>query len=150
MVDRELNVVPAMADNMRVSSDGLEYLFRLSEGVSWSDGEPVTAEDFVYAWTNIREERAVTAFLLEDIESATALDDRTLEVRLREPRTYFPYILAATWAYPRPKHAVRVARRRLARSRRTSSRTGRSSSPSSTTTERCSRRTRTSSVSAAT
>ncbi len=90
---------------MRVSSDGLEYLFRLKEGVSWSDGEPVTAEDFVYAWTKIREERAVTAFLLEDIESATALDDRTLEVRLRAPRPYFPYILAATWAYPRPKHA---------------------------------------------
>ena len=97
--------MPAMADNMRVSSDGLEYLFRLREGVRWSDGEPVTAEDFVYAWTQIREERAITAFLLEDIESATALDDRTLEVRLREPRSYFPYILASTWAYPRPKHA---------------------------------------------
>ena len=105
MVDRELNVVPAMADNMRVSSDGLEYLFRLQEGVRWSDGEPVTAEDFVYAWDKLREERAITAFLLEDIESAKALDDRTLEVRLREPRAYFPYILASTWAYPRPKHA---------------------------------------------
>ena len=32
MVDAELNVVPAMADNMRVSSDGREYLFRLREG----------------------------------------------------------------------------------------------------------------------
>jgi oligopeptide transport system substrate-binding protein len=103
-VDRELNVVPAMADNMRVSDDGLEYLFRLREGVRWSDGEEVIAEDFVYAWERIRTERAITAFLLEDIESATALDDRTLEVKLREPRSYFPYILASNWAYPRPKH----------------------------------------------
>ncbi len=103
-VDRELNVVPAMADNMRVSSDGLEYLFRLHEGVRWSDGEPVTADDFVYAWERMRSERAITAFLMEDIESATALDDRTLEVRLKEPRSYFPYILASTWAFPRPRH----------------------------------------------
>jgi oligopeptide transport system substrate-binding protein len=103
-VDRELNVVPAMADNMRVSSDGLEYLFRLKEGVRWSDGEPVTADDFVYAWEQIREERAITAFLMEDIVSAEALDDRTLEVKLREPRSYFPFILASGWAYPRPRH----------------------------------------------
>ena len=41
---------------------------------------------------------------MEDIESAEALDDRTIEVRLREPRSYFPYILASTWAFPRPKH----------------------------------------------
>jgi ABC-type transport system substrate-binding protein/class 3 adenylate cyclase len=103
-VDRELNVVPAVADNMRVSSDGLNYLFRIEEGARWSDGEPVTAEDFVFAWRSIREEQAITAFLMEDIESAEALDERTLEVRLREPRSYFPYIFAATWAYPRPKH----------------------------------------------
>jgi len=106
LVDQELNVVPAMADNMRVSSDGLEYLFRLREGVRWSDGTPLTAEDFVSAWESIREEGAVTAFLLDDLESARALDDRTIEVRLREPRSYFPYILASTWAYPRPRHKV--------------------------------------------
>ena len=104
MVDRELNVVPAMADNMRVSSDGLTYLFRIREGANWSDGMPVTADDFVFAWESIREEQAITAFLMEDIKDAEALDDRTLEVRLSEPRSYFPYILAATWAYPRPKH----------------------------------------------
>ena len=104
VVDRELNVIPAMADNMRVSSDGLTYLFRIREGARWSDGEPVTAEDFVFAWNAIREEQAITAFLLEDIKSAQALDERTLEVRLREPRSYFPYILASSWAYPRPRH----------------------------------------------
>jgi ABC-type transport system substrate-binding protein/class 3 adenylate cyclase len=102
--DRDLNVVPAMADNMRVSSDGLSYLFRLREGVCWSDGRSLTAEDFAFAWRRIREEEKITAFLMEDVESATALDDRTLEIRLREPRSYFPYMLTAPWTYPLPKH----------------------------------------------
>ena len=104
MVDRDLNVVPAMADNLRVSSDGKEYLFRLREGVRWSDGEPVTAEDFAFAWRRMREERTRTAFLMEDVESAEALDDRTLEVRLTAPRSYFPYILASAWSFPWPRH----------------------------------------------
>ncbi|MEO8290524.1 MAG: ABC transporter substrate-binding protein [Gaiellaceae bacterium] len=104
MVDRELNVVPSMSDNFRVSSDGLTYLFRIREGVTWSDGEPVTADDFAYAWQRMREEETRTAFLMEDVESAEALDDRTLEVRLREPRAYFPYVLASAWSFPWPKH----------------------------------------------
>ena len=103
-VDRDLNVVPAMADNFRVSSDGLEYLFRIREGVRWSDGVPLTAEDFAFAWRRMREEKTRTAFLMEDIESVRALDDRTLEVHLREPRNYFPYVLTSAWSFPWPKH----------------------------------------------
>ncbi|HEV3407502.1 MAG TPA: peptide ABC transporter substrate-binding protein, partial [Gaiellaceae bacterium] len=103
-VDRELNVVPELADNFRVSGDGLTYLFRLREGLRWSDGEPLTAEDFAFAWRQIREEKARTAFLMEEIASAEALDDRTLEVRLHEPRNYFPYLLASGWAFPWPRH----------------------------------------------
>jgi ABC-type transport system substrate-binding protein len=103
-VDRDLNVVPEMASNMRVSADGLTYLFMLREGARWSDGEPLTMHDFVYSWDRLREEGGELAFLLEDVESAEALDDWTLEVRLREPRNYFPYVLASHWAYPWPKH----------------------------------------------
>jgi ABC-type transport system substrate-binding protein/class 3 adenylate cyclase len=104
MVDGELNVVPAMADNFRVSSDGLTYLFRLREGVKWSDGHPLTAEDFAFAWRQMREEQTRTAFLMEDVETAEALDDWTLEIQLREPRSYFPYVLASAWAFPWPRH----------------------------------------------
>ena len=104
MVDSELNVVPAMADNFRVSSDGLTYLFRIKEDARWSDGEPVTAEDYAYAWRRMRELQIRTAFLMEDVETAEALDDRTLEVRLREPRSYFPYVLCSAWAFPWPRH----------------------------------------------
>ena len=104
MVDGELNVIPAIADNLRVSSDGLEYLFRLREGVRWSDGEPLTAEDFTFAWRRIFEEETITAFMMEDVESAQALDERTIEVRLHEPRSYFPYILTSPWSFPWPRH----------------------------------------------
>ena len=117
MVDAELNVVPGIADNFRVSSDGLTYLFRIKEDARWSDGEPVTAEDFAYAWRRMRERETRTAFLMEDVETAEALDDRTLEVQLREPRSYFPYVLCSAWAFPWPQAPLRVARRRLGEAR---------------------------------
>src|SRR5918999_1211823 len=104
MVDADLNVVPAMADNMRVSSDGTEYLFRLREDARWSDGEPLKADDFAFAWRSMAEQQTITSFMLEDIEEANALDERTLEVRLREPRSYFPYLLSAAWSFPWPQH----------------------------------------------
>ncbi|MGH3041438.1 MAG: ABC transporter substrate-binding protein, partial [Gaiellaceae bacterium] len=104
MVDSELNVVPAMADNFRVSSDGLTYLFRIKEDARWSDGEPVTADDYAFAWRRMREQETRTAILMEDVETAEPLDDRTLEVRLREPRSYFPYVLCSAWAFPWPRH----------------------------------------------
>ncbi len=104
VIDRDLNVMPSLAENFRVSGDGLTYLFQLREGSSWSDGEPLTAHDFVYTWERARQRSTVTAFLLEDVADATALDDHTLEVVLHEPRNYFPYILASTYAYPWPRH----------------------------------------------
>jgi ABC-type transport system substrate-binding protein/class 3 adenylate cyclase len=103
-VDHDLNVVPELAQNMNVSADGLTYLFMLREGLCWSDGHPLTAGDFVFGWRRMREEEHVTAFLLDDIVSAEALDDWTLEVHLREPRNYFPYVLASHWSYPWPRH----------------------------------------------
>jgi ABC-type transport system substrate-binding protein len=52
----------------------------------------------------MRELETRTAFLMEDVETAEALDDRTLEVHLREPRSYFPYVLTSAWAFPWPRH----------------------------------------------
>ena len=135
MIDAELNVLPSMADNMRVSSDGLTYLFRLREGVRWSDGEPLTADDFAFTWMRMRELETRTAFLMEDVETAEALDDRTLEITLREPRSFFP-----TFS-PRRGPSLAAAQAasssgRTGTGRRTSSPTARSRWPSSTTSTR--------------
>jgi ABC-type transport system substrate-binding protein len=103
-LDRELNVMPELASNFRVSHDGLTYLFQLREGLRWSDGEPCTADDFVYTWARMRKERQVTSFLMDDVASATALDDTTLEVRLHAPNNAFPYKLASPYSFPWPRH----------------------------------------------
>lgn len=103
-LDGDMNVVPELADNFRVSSDGRTYLFRLREGLSWSDGVRLVADDFVYAWEHLTRGNLPTGFLLDDVEAVTALDDRTLEVRLKEPRSYFPFLVTSPWAFPWPRH----------------------------------------------
>jgi ABC-type transport system substrate-binding protein/class 3 adenylate cyclase len=104
MVDRDLNVMPSLADNFRVSADGLSYLFQIRGTARWSDGVPVTAHDFVDTWERARKLSTATAFLLEDMERAEAIDDHTLEVTLSAPRNYFLYVLAAPASYPWPLH----------------------------------------------
>ena len=123
-VDRAYNVLPAVAARWKVTDRGRRYLFRLREGQRWSDGHPLTAGDFEYAWKrNLRPaSQAPVAHLLYVIENArpfgegeiddaekvgvTALDDLTLEVRLEEPTAYLPHLLAHAIAYPLPRWAV--------------------------------------------
>ena len=42
--------VPAQAEGVEISEDGLDYTFTLRDGVTWSNGDPVTSRDFKYAW----------------------------------------------------------------------------------------------------
>jgi ABC-type transport system substrate-binding protein/class 3 adenylate cyclase len=102
-LERGLNVVPDAAAELSVSDDGLRYRARLRKDAVWSDGEQLTADDFGYAWDEIRLRRLPTAHLLEDVAEMATSDDRTLEIRLYEPRGYFPYLLALppTFAWPR-------------------------------------------------
>ena len=142
-VDAEMNVLPDMADNFRVSTDGCTYLFRLREGVRWSDGVPLTAEDFVFAWRQMSDAGLKTAAMLEDVESAEALDDRTLEIKLREPRSYF----RSSWRRSTPSPGRGIAASNAGDAWREpeeiSSVTGRSSSVSTPTRAWCSRQIRT-------
>lgn len=106
-LEEGLDVVPDLAADVGVSSDGLEYRFRLREGACWSDGEPVTASDFAFTFAAMKEDAAVeTAHLLAAIVSAVALDEHTLELRLDEPLPYLPYILAQPCAFPWPRHLI--------------------------------------------
>lgn len=80
-------IIPGIAESWEASDDGLTYTFYLRE-VSWSDGTPVTAQDFVDSW-NLMNERATPMtlyteyFTLDDgTVNAEALDDLTLEVTL--------------------------------------------------------------------
>jgi len=105
-VDRELDVVPDVAESFELSSDGLVYRFRLRPNERWTDGEPLTAEDFAFAWLRMRAEGVWSAFVLDDVADVAATDRDVLEVRLRTARNYFPYVLAQPPSFPWPRHLV--------------------------------------------
>jgi hypothetical protein len=100
----DFEVLPDLAAEMEIDDDGLAYRFRLRDDSTWSDGVPVTADDFAFTWSQMREENVATAFLLDDIGVAQALDQRTLQVVMREPRSYLLYLLAQPAMFPWPRH----------------------------------------------
>ena len=52
-IDKDNNLIPGAAEDWEVSEDGLTWTFKLREGLKWSDGSPLTAEDFVYSWKRV-------------------------------------------------------------------------------------------------
>ncbi|WP_040205685.1 peptide ABC transporter substrate-binding protein [Neobacillus jeddahensis] len=109
---------PAMAKSYDVSEDGLTYTFHLRDNVKWSDGNPVTANDFKYSW--LRAMNPDTAgsysFILADYikggakfaagETAAdtvaieAKDDQTLVVQLEKPTPFFVSLTAFVTYFP--------------------------------------------------
>ena len=102
---------PAAAESYEVSDDGLVYTFKLRENGKWSDGEPVTANDFYYAWMRGMDkataaeycyqffyiknaEKYYTGEVSADEVGLKVLDDYTLEVTLEAPTAYFTQLLA--------------------------------------------------------
>ena len=112
----DLHPVPGVAESWETSPDRLTYLFHLRAGARWSNGTPVTAQDFVASWRRILTPSlgASNADLLHLIQGAeafhkgltkdfaqvgvTAVDTRTLRVRLEHPAPYFLSLLTnAAW-----------------------------------------------------
>ena len=63
---------PAIAKSMEVSDDGKVYTFEIRKNVKWSNGDPVTAEDFVYAWKRALSMRSDASKLLTSYGAAIA------------------------------------------------------------------------------
>jgi oligopeptide transport system substrate-binding protein len=101
-------VEPGVAESYTMAEDGLTYTFKLRENAIWTNGETVTAHDFVYSWRRLADPNTVSQynFMLETagiVNAAevikgelpveelgvTALDDYTLEVKLAVPVPYF-------------------------------------------------------------
>lgn len=116
------SVIPGAAESHTVSDDGLVYTFTLRDH-SWSDGTPVTAADFEFAFKRILDPAtgAGYAYLMHIIDGGAefnggdgsidavgvkALDDKTLEVTLSSPAPYFIAQTTHQTAYPVPKHIV--------------------------------------------
>jgi peptide/nickel transport system substrate-binding protein len=80
---------PAMARDMpRVSSDGKTFTFQLRDDLKWSDGSPITVDDYVFAYEQASRDdsRYVQLDIVQDIASFRALDKTTIEVALREAK----------------------------------------------------------------
>jgi peptide/nickel transport system substrate-binding protein len=108
----DLEPVPQLAseiptvDNGGISEDGLTITVRLREDAVWSDGEPVTAEDFVFTYEMIMDDRnSVLSRAPYDqvVESVTAEDDHTLVISFFEP--YAPW-LSNIFDFVIPKHVL--------------------------------------------
>lgn len=86
-LDEELRPVPELAESWEVEEDGALYRFHLREDVTWHDGEPFTAEDVVFTFEEVLLElhSRTKASLGGVLESVTAVDEHTVELRFDRP-----------------------------------------------------------------
>jgi len=111
-------VEPGMAESWKISEDGLRYTFYLRPNVVWSDGQPVTAQDFADSWRRtlepatgslynyqlhyLKNGEAFARGELKDFSQVgvRALDDHTLEVELENPTPFFLDLCAFPTLFP--------------------------------------------------
>ncbi len=116
--------LPALASSWSISEGGKVYRFHLKPGVTWTDGVELKAQQFVDSWERLLSPgfRSANAYHLFDIENAKnysegkekdfsrvgvrALDNHTLEVRLRRQAPYFLHLVASASTYPIRKDLI--------------------------------------------
>ncbi len=116
-------LVPGVAERWEISEQGFVYTFYLRKDAKWSNGEPVTAEDFVYSLRRsvnpatgssyseilspiLNASDVITSKQAPEALGVEALDDHTLRIRLKAPTPYFIGLLAHASAYPVYRPAV--------------------------------------------
>lgn len=118
-LDKDDAIIPAAAESLpEISEDGKTYTIKLRENGKWTNGDSVTAHDFVYAWKKMidPDNALVYSFLIQDtILNGTeiaagekkvdelgvkATDDYTLEIKLKEARPYFTSLMAFPTFFP--------------------------------------------------
>jgi oligopeptide transport system substrate-binding protein len=113
-----LDVIPGVAESWSISEDGLTYTFSLRKNARWSNGDPVTAHDFVWTWQrgmapNLGHPYAYMFFIFKNAEAyhngelknfsevgIRALDDYTFQFELAGPTPYVLELLAFKTMYP--------------------------------------------------
>ncbi len=121
--DEKGELVPGMAESYEISDDELTYTFTLRDGVKWSNGDPVTAEDFEFTWKRALDPELAADYAnilyyikggeayntgqgSRDDVAVKALDEKTLEVTLESPTAYFLELTAFYTYFPVNKNVV--------------------------------------------
>ncbi|GAA4709559.1 peptide ABC transporter substrate-binding protein [Brevibacillus fulvus] len=114
--------IESAAEKIDVSEDGLTYTFHLRDA-KWSNGDPVTAQDFEFAWKRVLDPKTAANYSYQlyyikngekankgevslDEVGVKALDDKTLEVKLENPTPYFLELTAFYTYFPVNKKVV--------------------------------------------
>ena len=117
------DIVPALAERWEVSADGRTYTFHLRPGIAFSDGEPITADDFRYSWERLLNPRRIPSPGAENyrlIEGFDAFregraahlaglatpDARTVVITLAAPDRTFLHVLAMRFVSVVPRRVV--------------------------------------------
>ena len=123
--DADGNLIPGVATGYTTNDEKNVYTFTLRENAKWSNGEPVTAGDFVYAWRRLVDPATGSPYSwfgelmsienvgavmageapLEDL-GVTAIDDHTLEVRLTASLPYFALMTTHSSTFPSPQAVI--------------------------------------------
>ena len=115
--DKENKITRGVAERWDISEDGLTYTFYIREDAKWSDGQKITADDFVYSWRRAvnPDTAAEYAYQFEPVLNAMdinagrkpvdslgvrAIDENTLEVKLASPTAYFIELAAFPTFFP--------------------------------------------------
>lgn len=109
-VDKDSQLAPGQAESWETSADGLTWTFHLRDGLKWSDGSALTANDFVYSWQRVCDPKVAAPYadtvlsMVEGFEEAMAgdisklnveaPDEKTFIVHLASPCTYFGSLAA--------------------------------------------------------
>ena len=103
--EKTLNYIPNMAESFSISEDGLTFTFHLRQNMKWSDGQPITAQDFEWTYNQAKNPDNGFPYLsqLDFIKSYKALDDYTLEAKI--DKVYAPALGQISGLItPLPKH----------------------------------------------
>jgi oligopeptide transport system substrate-binding protein len=123
--DSDGSLVPGVATHFEVSADNRVFTFFLRREAKWSDGNPVTANDFVYAWRRLADPEIASPYswMIEIMAlengskvlagelpiqalGVAALDDRTFQVSLADALPYFPLITTHSSTFPTPAWVI--------------------------------------------
>lgn len=132
-LDASGDTIAGLASSWTASPDGLSYEFKLRPGIEWSDGEAITAEDFVYSFRRLLDPQTAASRITEfyaikngeainagrlppDALGVRTLGPDTLVIELDWPVPHLPSLLAWGNAYPVPRHIVETQGREWTRS----------------------------------